>query len=105
MQKTKHVFRALAWGMVTMGVIMGAVFPLFVMLFGVAESTAFSLTFIMATLVAGLVVGVLNFALASKIVRPRLVRLSQGMRNVSQAMDQATFSGDWSACDLSIAGG
>ena len=99
MQKTKHVFRALAWGMVTMGVVMGAVFPLFVMLFGVAESTAFSLTFILATLVAGLVVGVLNFALASKIVRPRLARLSQGMRDVSQAMDQATFTGDWSACD------
>lgn len=102
MHQTKHVFRALAWGMVTMGVIMGAIFPLFVMFFGVAKSTAFSPTFIVATLVAGFIVGVLNFALASKIVRPRLARLSQGMREASLAMDQAAFTGDWSACDPAV---
>ncbi|ANJ66800.1 diguanylate cyclase [Halothiobacillus diazotrophicus] len=102
MLKTKNVFRALAWGMVTMGVIMGAVFPLFVMLFGVAEATAFSTLFMMATLVAGFAVGILNYFLASKIVRPRLRRLSEGMKEVSEVMDQAAFTGDWSGCDPAV---
>lgn len=31
MQKSKHVFRDLAWSMITMGLLMGAVFPPFVM--------------------------------------------------------------------------
>lgn len=102
MLKTKYVFRALAWGMVTMGVVIGAVFPLFVMLFGVREATALSPLFVMATLVAGFVVGIMNFLLASKIVRPRLVRLSEGMKDVSVAMDQAAFTGDWSGCDPAV---
>lgn len=102
MQKSKHVFRALAWGMVAMGVLMGAIFPLFVLLFGVAASVALSPTFIGATLVAGLVVGGLNFALASRIVRPRLVQLSEGMQQVRKVMDQAAFTGDWSACDPAV---
>lgn len=99
---SKHVFRALAWGMVTMGVVMGAAFPVFVMGFGVPKSTAFSPTFVIATLVAGLVVGGLNFALASRIVRPRLRQLSARMQQVRAVMQLATFSGDWTACNPAV---
>lgn len=99
---SKHVFRALALGMVTMGVVMGAAFPVFVMGFGVPKSTAFSPSFIIATLVAGLVVGGLNFALASRIVRPRLRQLSARMQQVRLAMQQATFTGDWTACNPAV---
>lgn len=99
---SKHVFRALAMGMVAMGVVMGAAFPVFVLGFGVPKSTAFSPTFIIATLVAGLIVGGLNFALASRIVRPRLRQLSSRMQQVRAAMQQATFSGDWTACNPAV---
>ncbi|HQT44213.1 MAG TPA: hypothetical protein PLD79_09445, partial [Halothiobacillus sp.] len=40
MQISKHVFRALALGMVSMGLVMGAAFPGFVMGFGIPKSTA-----------------------------------------------------------------
>ncbi|HQS02136.1 MAG TPA: GGDEF domain-containing protein [Halothiobacillus sp.] len=99
MQISKHVFRALALGMVSMGLVVGAAFPLFVMGFGVPKATALAPTFIAATLISGFVVGWLNFALASGIVRPRLKKLATGMQHVRGAMQQATFSGDWSSCD------
>ncbi len=96
---SRHIFRALAWGMVSLGLIMGALFPLFILVFGVPKEIAFSTSFIVSTLIAGLIVGNLNFVLASRIVRPRLVRLSERMQHVRSAMQKATFSGDWSSCD------
>ncbi len=99
MQISKHVFRALALGMLTMGLVMGAVFPLFVIGFGVPKTIALAPAFIAATLISGFVVGWLNFALASGIVRPRLRKLAAGMQQVRLAMQQATFTEDWSTCD------
>ncbi|WP_410473892.1 diguanylate cyclase [Guyparkeria sp. TX1] len=100
--RSKHVFRALAWGMVFLGVLTGAIFPLVAMELGVSADLALSPSFIVTTLAAGLIVGGLNFALASRIVRPRLRRLTSRMRQVRSAMDQATYSGDWSECDPAV---
>ncbi|MFO7809393.1 diguanylate cyclase [Guyparkeria sp.] len=100
--RSKHVFRALAWGMVSLGILTGAIFPLVAMELGVSADLALSPSFIVTTLAAGLIVGGLNFALASRIVRPRLRRLTARMRKVRSAMDQATYSGDWSECDPAI---
>jgi len=99
---SRHVFRTLAWRMVAMGVVMGAIFPVAALQMGVSADLALSPTFIGTTLAAGLIVGGLNFALASRIVRPRLRRLSSRMRKVRSAMDHATYSGDWSECDPSV---
>lgn len=96
---SRHIFRALAWGMISLGLIMGALFPLFILGFGVPKATAFSVSFVTSTLIAGFVVGNLNFILASRIVRPRLIQLAERMQHVRSAMQKATFSGDWSACD------
>ncbi len=100
--RSKHVFRALAWGMVSLGILTGAIFPLVAMELGVSAELALSPSFIVTTLAAGLIVGGLNFALASRIVRPRLRRLTSRMRQVRSAMDQATYSGDWSECDPAV---
>ena len=102
LQGSKHVFRTLAWRMVAMGIVMGAIFPVAALQMGVSADLALSPTFIGTTLAAGLIVGGLNFALASRIVRPRLRRLSSRMRKVRSAMDQATYSGDWSECDPAV---
>lgn len=99
---SRHVFRALAWGMVTMGIAMGAVFPIMAVQMGVTAKLAYSPAFIGITLAAGLIVGGLNFLMAKKIVRPRLVQLTARMRKVRNAMEQATFTGDWSACDPNV---
>lgn len=100
--RSKHVFRALAWGMVSLGVLTGAIFPLVAVELGVSAELALSPTFVGTTLAAGLIVGGLNFALASRIVRPRLRRLTGKMRQVRSAMDQATYTGDWSECDPAV---
>lgn len=102
MQGSRHVFRSLAWGMVLMGMAMGAIFPFVALKLGISNTQAFSPTFIGTTLAAGLVVGGLNFFLARKIVRPRLLRLSSRMHQVRQAMEQAAFTGDWSSCDPNV---
>lgn len=99
---SKHVFRALAWGMVSMGILMGAIFPLVAVQMGISASLALSPAFVGTTLAAGLIVGGLNFGLASKIVRPRLRNLTGRMRQVRRAMDRATYSGDWSECDPDV---
>lgn len=99
MDFSRHVFRALAWGMISLGLVMGAVFPLFILAFGVPKEIAFSVSFVVSTLIAGFIVGNLNFLLASRIVRPRLTQLAERMRHVRGAMQKATYSGDWSACD------
>jgi len=99
---SRNVFRALAWGMVTMGLVMGAIFPIMALQMGVSKDLAFSPGFITTTLTAGLIVGGLNFLLASKIIRPRLQQLTAKMHQVRLAMEQATFTGDWSACDPSV---
>jgi len=102
MNGSRNVFRALAWGMVTMGIVMGAIYPVMALQMGVSKGLAFSPGFVTTTLAAGLIVGGLNFMLASKIVRPRLQQLTARMRKVRLAMEQATFTGDWSACDPSV---
>jgi len=88
--------------MVAMGILMGAIFPVAAWQLGVAADLALSPTFVGTTLAAGLIVGGLNFALASRIVRPRLRRLSGRMRKVRSAMEQATYTGDWSECDPAV---
>ncbi|MHB8302817.1 MAG: GGDEF domain-containing protein [Acidobacteriaceae bacterium] len=92
------MFRELALGMAALGLGMGAIFPKFVMLFGVPRSLALSGMFVAATLSAGLAVGLFNYLLARRIIRPRLVLLNGKMQQVRQAMLNATYSGDWSAC-------
>ncbi len=88
--------------MVRMGLLIGAVFPMRVVGFGVPKTTALAPTFIFATLVSGFALSWLNFALARGIVRPRLKQLATGLLQVRSAMQQATFSGDWSSCAPAI---
>lgn len=99
---SRYVFRDLAWGMLVLGAAMGIVFPWALLALGVPSPVAQGAPFRLACLLAGLAVGGLNFLLARRIVRPRLMRLAQRMQQVKQAIYQATYSGDWSACDPEI---
>lgn len=96
---SKHVFRTLAWRMISMGILMGAIFPIVAIQMGVSRELALSPAFIGTTLTAGLIVGGLNFALASRTIRPRLRRLNRRMREVRAAVGQTTGSGDWLESD------
>lgn len=99
---SKHVFRTLAWRMISMGILMGAIFPIVAIQMGVSPELAISPAFIGTTLTAGLIVGGLNFALASRTIRPRLRRLNRRMREVRATVGQTTGSGDWLESDPAI---
>jgi len=84
----RRLFLELLSWMVGLGLLAGLVFPPFVVLLGVAESLAFKPSFYIACLTAGLAVGGINFLVACRIVRPRLMTLSEGMRRFRLALQE-----------------
>ncbi|MFN2350156.1 MAG: diguanylate cyclase [Thioalkalivibrio sp.] len=84
----RRLFLELLSWMVGLGLLAGLVFPPFVVLLGVAESLAFKPSFYIACLTAGLAVGGINFLVACRIVRPRLMTLSEGMRRFRIALQE-----------------
>ncbi len=102
MHKSKHVFRELAWGMALVGVVVGALFPILVKCFGISNTTAFSTTCVVVALLAGVIVSGVNFSLASRIVLPRLRRLSERMHQTRSAMQEESYRGAWRACNPAL---
>lgn len=97
---TAKLFHDLAIWMLGLGLLIGLCFPFFVLALGVASEQAMSVGFFIATLTAGLAAGAANFALARWVIRPRLNLLSRHMWLVEDAIQGATYSGDWSSCTL-----
>lgn len=96
---TRRVFTDLAVWMAGLGVLIGVVFPFVVIPLGVPGAVSLRPGFFAATLSAGLLVGTVNFLLARAVVGGRLRALSGRMRFVSEAIEVATYTGDWSGCD------
>ncbi len=96
---TPSVFRDLAVWMVGLGLLTGAVFPLFMLALGVSVGQALTVRFFAATLTAGLVVGGVNYLLARGVVGIRVQLLAQRTGFVSEMVSYATDTGDWSHCD------
>jgi len=98
---TKRLFDDLAIWMAILGLIVGFLFPPFTVLLGFNPEQAYTLTFWGTCTIAGLLVASLNYTLANKIVRTRILLLAEQMRMVEKAIHNATYSGDWSSCDPS----
>lgn len=96
---TKKLFDDLAIWMAILGLIVGFLFPPFTVLLGFNPEQAYTFTFWGTCTIAGLLVASLNYALANKIVRTRILLLADQMRMVEKAIQTATYSGDWSSCD------
>jgi diguanylate cyclase (GGDEF)-like protein len=79
---TKKVFTDLALWMMGLGLVMGIVFPYFVMAFGVPSDYVLSPTFFSATIGAGLVVGAANQWLSRAVVGSRLAVMRSKMSEV-----------------------
>ncbi len=86
MKKSRNVFNTLAFFMVGFGILIGLVFPPFLVLIGVSKELAFSPFFIIICVIAGLVVGTVNILLATAIVRRKLKGLSNSMTKVEQKL-------------------
>ncbi len=95
---TKKVFTDLGIWMTGLGLLMGIVFPFFVMAFGVPSDYVLSAKFFAATIGAGLVVGATNQFLSRAVVGSRLRFMSSKMSKVEATLREATTGDDEAAC-------
>lgn len=95
---TRKVFRDLAIWMMGFGLVMGVVFPFFVIALGVPSHYVLSPLFFAATIGAGLVVGLSNQFLSRAVVGSRLRFMRARMNKVEQNLRDAIYSGEASAC-------
>lgn len=95
---TKKVFTDLAIWMIGLGLVMGIVFPFFVMAFGVPSDYVLSGKFFSATIGAGLVVGATNQFLSRAVVGSRLRFMRSRMSKVEATLRDATMADDEQAC-------
>jgi PAS domain S-box-containing protein len=94
---TARVFWDLAIYMVTLGLIVGLVFPPFATALGVPGAYAGRMWFRTACLAAGFLVGAMSYAICRWVVGGRLAVLSRHLRHVAESVAQASRTGDWSA--------
>jgi diguanylate cyclase (GGDEF)-like protein len=95
---TKKVFTDLAIWMTGLGLLMGIVFPFFVMAFGVPSDYVLSAKFFSATIGAGLVVGATNQFLSRAVVGSRLRFMRSKMSEVEATLRNAPTDDDEAAC-------
>ena len=93
---TSKVFWDMAIYMVGLGLVMGVIFPPFVVLLGVPDTIAGRPIFRLACLLAGFMVGAMNYALVKGVVGGRLTLLGGHLRSATDSITSATKSGDWS---------
>lgn len=98
MRMTRGVFRDLAIWMVGFGLLIGIVFPFFMMWLGVPASDVLTPLFATACLVAGALVAGVNYSLAHWIVGHRLKVLAGHMNHVEQHLRELTDNNDFSSC-------
>ncbi|MCW2635035.1 MAG: Diguanylate cyclase protein [Blastococcus sp.] len=93
---TSRVFWDMAIYMVGLGLIMGLIFPPFVVLLGVPETFAYRTIFRFACLMAGFMVGAMNYALVKGVVGGRMEVLGGHLLSATTSITSATKTGDWS---------
>jgi diguanylate cyclase (GGDEF)-like protein len=86
MRITKKVFNDLAIYMMSLGVLIGFLFPFFCINFGVSNKIALTPVYFIACISAGVILGALNILLARKIVGSRTRQLSQKMKYVESIL-------------------
>ncbi|MBB1126709.1 sensor domain-containing diguanylate cyclase [Thiospirillum jenense] len=99
---TTTLFIDLAIWMIGFGLLMGIIFPFFILILGLNSNDVLSTQFFAASISAGLFVGTANYLLARWVVRPRLQRLSEHTRKVEAAVRNATYHDDWENCTSTV---
>ncbi len=96
---TAGVFYDLAIWMAGFGVLIGIIFPFFMVIIGIPPASVLTGAFFAACIAAGLIVGAVNFLVARGVVGSRLRNLTDRMRFVSRTIQASAHTGDWSGCD------
>ena len=86
MKITKNIFNDLAIYMISLGVLIGAIFPFFCIILGVPKEITLTPVYFIACILAAIILGVLNILLAKKTVGSRIKQLSQKMKHVDDIL-------------------
>lgn len=100
MRITKRAFTDLAIWMIGLGVLMGVVFPFFVLLFDVSKDIALSWYFIVSCIAAGTIVGTVNIVISRMVVVNRIRILTQKMSTVKENLTRVATGEDIEVCDF-----
>ncbi|UKL14144.1 diguanylate cyclase [Dissulfurimicrobium hydrothermale] len=98
MRITHRVFTDLAIWMTGFGLLMGVVFPFFVLLMGIPSEFVMKPWFFATCMIAGLLVGAANIWLAKAIVGKRLRILADRMNYVKTNLLEIANQGDMEKC-------
>lgn len=98
MRITRKVFHDLAIWMIAFGLLIGIVFPFFVILLGVSAQVALTLGFFLSCLGAGALAGIINFVLSRVVVGSRMRVLARAMTHIEENMLSMTATGDMAQC-------
>jgi diguanylate cyclase (GGDEF)-like protein len=98
MRITRRVFTELAIWMTGLGLLMGVVFPFFVLLMGIPPEFVIKLRFFAACMTAGFLVGAANIWLTKAVVVKRLRILADRMNYVKTNLLEIAKQGDMEKC-------
>ncbi len=85
---TKKVFNDLALWMIGFGLLVGILFPFFLILVGVSHDITSALWFRLACIIAGLMVGLVNIILAKNVVEKRVRNLASHMSEIENHLHE-----------------
>ncbi len=89
MRITKNIFTDLAIFMIGFGLVVGIVFPFFMLVMKIPASYILTTQFILSCIVAGVIVGAINILLAKSIVGKKVHTLSDKMAYIGQKIVSA----------------
>ena len=99
MRRSRNTFLDLAIRMIGFGLLIGIVFPFFMILLGVPKSVAFSGLFLASCIIAGVLVGFVNILISRITVRKKLTVLTGKMREVKDSIITISENGRIGDCN------
>lgn len=95
---TRKIFTDQLIWMMTLGVLLGVIFPPFMIVLGVPADYVLTPLFFGASLMAGLLMGIMNFGLVHFVVRPHLKELAERMAMIRASVNDKTYQESEAHC-------
>ncbi len=89
MRITKKIFIDLAIFMIGFGLIIGVVFPFFMLVMGIPKNYLLTFRFALSCIIAGVIVGLVNIILAKTVVGSKIAMMADKMSFVADKINQA----------------
>lgn len=99
MKRNRNTFISLAVRMIGFGILIGIVFPFFMLMLGVPKTVAFSALFVASCVIAGIVVGFVNILITSVTVERKLKTLTKKMGEVKDSIITISENGRIGECN------